>query len=188
MPFVSPPAKLELSPGLGSKLDGQPVREVTALRVGVHPWSVTPRQHMRRFDLGAGYAAEHVAAQPGNQGVDFSGAYVQADAYPWLHGFRDVFVLRAGPRMTGLFLVEKETRDFVGGWDLGGTFEFTRHWTGPFEAEDDDGDLLMGVAYGELSVGVHVSATYRRSLRSFQLGFNGGLSFRVPLAAGVFVF
>ncbi len=198
VPFALPPGKLSLGAGpqhhgpgfegagaaSGSELSQQ-------LRASVHPLGLARSLRGRQLDVGVGYSAEQGGSE---RSQALAGPFVELTYVPWhsagRRGFRlgtsvSPLLLTTGPGTLGDGLdagvdlrVELEWTSFSGLKD----FSSREGESTPSRADDS---VVLGVAYGEWSIGAWAAGGYRSSAGSDVWNAWFGISGRWPALAGV---
>ena len=157
------------------------------LRIGVRPLQFLETQRDRMVDFGVGYS--------------WQGAMDSRHRRPGIHGLYGTFAyqpvrLPIGDDWFFRLLVhgtaELAFHDGLGHLDVGGggtggaTFELVGWTDGPVEDEDPDDDAtFIGVATGEGGVGLTFEVGYHAVGPQAFWSITGGLTFRLPAAAGI---
>lgn len=187
LPFVVPPARLSMGPGLRSHaVSGtpeEPLRTgVATFRAGLHPLGVLRDGYRKPYDLGVGYSVE------GSSDVDVPtvhGPYLELGAYPLIHELNEKLALRAGVQASLDALFQTNQDDARVGLSVGPLVELTGDASGPFAGTGDDGGVILGASHGYFGVGVFANASLRDLGQGLTTTYSGGLSLRIPLAAGI---
>ncbi len=186
MPFVVPPTRLSVgAESRFAKERGGEQREFVesgaVLRAGVHPLDVVPDGAGKVLDVGVGFTTE---AFPAKDTPNAYGPYVEVGAYKTLVRW-DTAQLRSGGfvSLEALWLGSQPNAGV--GAMVGGLLEIGGQVTGPFADSDDDPGFVAGVAEGRWALGLFASASARQFETERQLAVAGGVSLRIPFAAGV---
>jgi hypothetical protein len=198
MPFALPPARLSLGTGPSAGTVTRPddvalhAKQVTGFRAGLHPLSMLDHASSRSFDAGVGYGVDFITGserptQPAGQrdSHDLShGPYLEGAYYPLRGRLSDATYLRFGGRGdVDLLFLEPDDRVGVGGTGVA-ELELATDVSGPFVSADSDG-VVLGTQRGQWALGVFAGGTLRNFRDASYGGFTGGVSIRMPLAAGM---
>lgn len=189
LPFVVPPAKVEIGagPAMGAvKRSGGTLRpkSVTQLRAGFHPLDMMPTAADGPFDAGIGYGGDLVFGHsPGGGRTSAHGPYLEAAYFP-LRVPAGKAVFRWGAR-GDLDLLYLEPKNVLGwGGTLVTELEITGHAQGAFADADGDG-AVFGTAWGQWSLGAFVGASARDFPVSHYQAITAGISARLPFMLGI---
>lgn len=184
LPFVVPPARLEMGPGLRLHEDrARDVKDGTALiRAAVHPMQVLDGAADQLFDVGVGYRAELPLHDEG-EARTLAGPYAELGVYALRVPLGSSTRLRwGGYASADLDLTSTEPVGF--GTTLGTLLEITGSSGGPFANHDADSHVL-GMAKGQWGIGIFANTSLREVRSDFTQGISAGLSVRIPFMAGV---
>ncbi len=199
IPYVSIPARVEIG-GVSAHGDvparqpGGAVQEydqahMLHLRAGLNPLHCFNGLHSRNFDVGAGYLAEWLWPSGGDQ-LLFQGFYLEGAYFPW-SAKEDSKSFRLGLMASAEVMLTGYTgNDEIGpGMSAGAYLEWTGSAASAYAKESGGGlgssAASIGAWYGEWAIGLGVTAGYRRLFDRNFLTVFVGLSFRLPLGAGL---
>jgi len=199
LPFVVPPTEVNVGVGqaMGTVVPSSRVANtdpslasnsetIVRTRVGTRPLALPRSLSKRRFGFVAGYIFE---TMPREELSSFTkhGGYVGPTFYPWSSlRFGSGWRARVGISTLGEVLYEIGDGDVGGGATTTANIELFRHSRGAFAGFDPtDGSGTIGGAYGEFSVGLELSGSYREIGGARYGTISGGLTLRFPAIAGV---
>ena len=199
LPFVVPPTEVNIGAGqaMGRVVPAARVADTDPTlasdsetfvlgRIGTRPLALARSMARRKVGFVAGYVFELL---PNEDLASFTkhGGYLGPTFYPWTSlRFGSDWRARVGISTLGELLYDEGNQDIGGGATATASIELFRHSSGAFAGFDpSDGSGTIGGAYGEFSVGLELSGSYREVGGARYGTIGGGLSLRFPAVAGL---